>query len=235
MFMYRLLPLLALGLCAPHVLAQLNDTGIAFCSNANTNTADCATGTASFPRQDGHFVKPFSFTKIANNGTELPAGAALGTGATEWACTKDNVTGLIWEVKTTSGLRSQNHTYTWYNSNPATNGGAVGAASGTTNCATTGRCDTEKYVADVNTAGLCGATDWRMPSVKELESIVDFGRSNPAIDPTYFPNTPVGYVWSGSPAAFDSSYAWFASFSNGGAYDGYRYHAFGARLVRGGQ
>ncbi|MBV5309871.1 hypothetical protein, partial [Chromatium okenii] len=69
-------------------------------------------------------------------------------------CVKDNVTGLIWEVKTdntTPDLRDKDWTYTWYNS-------GTGTASGGT-CKTTGRCDTEKFVADVNTSGLCGFND----------------------------------------------------------------------------
>jgi hypothetical protein len=116
----------------------LNDTGITFCGDATTNTANCATVAADggkFPRQDARYGRDaqaaagtlakvggggagFDFTKIANNGTVLAASAALGSGATHWACTRDNVTGLIWTVKTTSGLRSQSHHYSWYNSNP---------------------------------------------------------------------------------------------------------------------
>ncbi len=40
----------------------------------------------------------FDFTKIANNGSELPASATLGNGPGDWACTRDNVTGLLWQV-----------------------------------------------------------------------------------------------------------------------------------------
>ena len=234
------LPLIALALLAAHAhAAGLNDTGVTFCGDDSTNTANCAVVGAdggTHPRQDGNFVKPFNFTKIANNGSTLPASAALGTGATDWACTKDNVTGLVWEVKTTNGLRSQYHTYTWYNSNPATNGGDNGTVSGGT-CFTAGRCDTEKFVADVNAAGLCGATDWRMPKIKELEGIVDFGVSHPAIDPTYFPNTSVSDVWSGSPNADNASSVWFVSFGSGFSDDGSdsRPYNGGVRLVRGGQ
>jgi hypothetical protein len=43
------------------------------------------------------------YTKIANDGSELPDSATLGTNPTDWACTKDNKTGLIWEVKTDDG------------------------------------------------------------------------------------------------------------------------------------
>ena len=65
----------------------------------------------------------FDCTKVANNGSDLEASATLGLNATDWACTRDNVTGLLWEVKTTSGLRSQDHYYTWYNSDASTNAG----------------------------------------------------------------------------------------------------------------
>jgi hypothetical protein len=231
----------------------LNDTGITFCGDASANTADCAIVAkdgGSFPRQDARYGrdaqaaagkltkiggggKGFDFSKIANNGSVLPESAVLGSGASEWACTRDNVTGLIWEVKTTDGLRSQSHTYTWYNSDPASNGGAVGTASGGT-CFVTGRCDTEKFTADVNAVGMCGVSDWRMPKVKELEGIVDFGRVIPAIDLTYFPNTSNSYFWSGSPLANYSNLAWNVYFSDGSGF-GSRNSSNGVRLVRGGQ
>jgi hypothetical protein len=38
--------------------------------------------------------------------------------------------------------------------------------------------------------------DWRLPNVKELQSIVDYGRANPTIDQTYFPNTQSNIYWS---------------------------------------
>lgn len=38
-----------------------------------------------------------NYTKIANNGSILPGDAQLGTQPTDWACTKDNKTGLMWE------------------------------------------------------------------------------------------------------------------------------------------
>ena len=226
----------------------LNDTGITWSGRATSGNA--STCDASHPAgQDCHYGRDaaaaagqlvkkggggagFDFTKISNSGAELPASAALGSGANDWACTQDNVTGLVWEVKTTSGLRSQNHTYTWFNT--LSPDGNKGTESGGT-CATAGRCDTEKYVVDVNAAGLCGASDWRMPTVKELENIADLGRSGPAIDPTYFPNTPSSYVWSGSPNGEDSYRAWSVSFSDGGIGSVHRGYVFHVRLVRGGQ
>jgi hypothetical protein len=229
----------------------LNDTGITFCGGATSgnNTPCLATDPAGQDKNYGRDAQAlagtlikvggsatnngFDYSKIANNGSVLPASAVLGSNLTDWACTRDNVTGLLWEVKTTTGLRNMNHSYTWYQTGSPD--GNNGTASGGT-CQTAGRCDTEKYVADVNAAGLCGAiTGWRMPTVKELEGIADLGRFNPSIDPTYFPNTLSSVVWSGSPDAYYSSYAWLVNFYYGYANGNYRSYANQVRLVRGGQ
>lgn len=247
MLMRSIIVVAALGSGVATAAGGLNDTGITFCGDANSNSANCVDPNV-FPRQDGRYGrdaraaagtlsktggggKGFDFSKIANDGRVLLESATLGSGSADWACTRDNVTGLIWEVKATSGLRSQEHRYTWYNSNGASNGGNAGTANGGT-CATAGRCDTEKFVADVNTAGLCGAHDWRLPKVKELEGIVDYGRAFPAIDPTYFPNTPGGYFWTGSPYAANSEVAWDLGFDYGYVYQDYRSNAIHVRLVR---
>jgi hypothetical protein len=44
-------------------------------------------------------------------------------------------------------------------------------------------------------------TDWRLPNIKELRSIVDNTKYNPAIDTTYFPNTASFNYWSSTPEA----------------------------------
>lgn len=58
-------------------------------------------------------------------------------------------------------------------------------------------------------------TGWRLPNVKELGSIVDRSRVNPAIDPAAFPATSSGWYWSSSPYAGDSGYAWVVGFDYG--------------------
>ncbi|MBK7001585.1 MAG: DUF1566 domain-containing protein [Rhodoferax sp.] len=231
-------------------IGPINDTGVTGYANDTQN--GLTVEPSSHPRQDARYGrdaaalagklsktgvgnKGFDFTKIANDGSVLSASAALGAGDKDWACTRDNVTGLIWEVKATSGLREQNYTYTWYNSNPATNGGGTGTSSGNESCFINGRCDTEKFVQDVNRDGLCGTKDWRLPSVKELQGIVDFGRSNPTIDPTYFPNTPTdSYYWTSSPYSDGSSSAWYVHFLYGEVNNTFRYLGFSVRLVRSG-
>jgi hypothetical protein len=200
---------------------------------------DAAAGTSALTKSSlggvqGGGANGFDFVKISNAGTPVQASTVLGSNPGDWGCTYDNTTGLMWEVKTTSGLRSQSHTYTWFSSNSATNGGAAGTASGGT-CFVTGRCDTEKFVQDVNATNMCGHSDWRMPTYRELQGLVRLGVS-PAIDNAYFPNTVSNYFWSGSPVASSSSYAWVVSFSNGSSNYGNRNGGnLYVRLVRVGQ
>ncbi len=43
---------------------------------------------------------------------------------------------------------------------------------------------------------LAGHTDWRLPTAKELASLADNSRYNPAINITYFPDTVASDYWS---------------------------------------
>ena len=92
----------------------------------------------------------------------------------------------------TAGLRNTSHTYTWYSTNAANNGGNAGSLGANTCVGTlppSNQCNTASYVAAVNAAALCGQSDWRLPTPKELLSLVNFGAFNLLIDTSYFPNT----------------------------------------------
>ena len=87
----------------------------------------------------------------------------------------------------------------------------------------------------VNSSGFAGYTDWRLPNVKELTSIVEEQCYDPAINLNRFPGTPSSNFWSSSADAGSSGSAWGVSFGNG--FSGYdaRYYSRLVRLVRGGQ
>jgi hypothetical protein len=252
-------PLLLAGalLCGAAVQAAptglLNDTGQTQCANASDALVACdsaTTGNAGTrPRQDGRFGRDvasptkvgggaagFDFTPLDASGNPIALTGSPAVPAATPRCVKDNVTNLIWEVKTTSGLQNTANTYTWYNSN---NGGNAGTANGGT-CSGGSGCDTEKYVADINALNLCGfgTTGWRLPTRRELLSIVHNGltdNSTAMIDVNYFPATVAGWYWTSDTYAPDPSYAWVVNFNGGSADATYKTFSYYVRLVRSGQ
>jgi hypothetical protein len=84
---------------------------------------------------------------------------------------------------------------------------------------------------------LTSGKPWRLPSLKELSSIVDKSRCNPAIDTVAFPGTPGSPFWSAPPAAGESSYAWGVNFDYGYVDYGSEHNSAGyrVRLVRSGE
>ncbi|MDI7270074.1 MAG: DUF1566 domain-containing protein, partial [Myxococcota bacterium] len=77
-----------------------------------------------------------------------------------------------------------------------------------------------------------GHDDWRLPSRNELQSIVDYGRVAPAVDPTAFPATPSNWFWSSSSYAGSASDAWAVYFASGGVDSGGKANTTYVRCVR---
>lgn len=217
-FSFILVPVLSIALVSAHAVG-LPDTGLDLCDNgANVLTACTSANTgsaATYPKQDGRFGRDaaaangvlvktgagaagFDYTKVANNGSDLLSGAPFGPNPVDWACTRDNVTGLTWEVKTASAtdLRYWGHAYGWHSTDSSTNGGNPGNTPLVPNSCNgtlpSNLCDTQAFITAVNTPpGLCGQTDWRLPSIRELATLLHLGTlASPSIDVTYFPNTP---------------------------------------------
>ena len=89
------------------------------------------------------------------------------------------------------------------------------------------------YCEDLSRAGY---SDWRLPTIKELASIVDLSRCYPAIDTNYFPYTESSDYWSSTTDAFYTSDAWVVYFSSGWESRNRKYHTYNyVRAVRSGQ
>jgi uncharacterized membrane protein len=86
-----------------------------------------------------------------------------------------------------------------------------------------------------NTPGLPGS-GWRLPNVKELFSLVDFGiSSNAKINLTYFPGTPTSGFWPATtfPGTGNQQLAMVVNFGNGDVNYNNKTVSFYVRCVRG--
>jgi hypothetical protein len=60
-----------------------------------------------------------------------------------------------------------------------------------------------------------GKKDWRLPTIKELDTIVEYQCTMPAINSAIFPATPASNFWSSSPYAGYANGAWNLNFNDG--------------------
>jgi hypothetical protein len=95
-------------------------------------------------------------------------------------------------------------------------------------------------IADLNAANFAGHNDWRLPNVKELQGLVYFGRSGPAIDSAFNNGTdsftrPTGTYWSSTTFPSVPGQAYGVSFTTGASLLGSKTSAtnFFVRAVRG--
>ena len=227
--------LLGAGAVQAQPTGRLNDTGQTQCFDGSALVACTTTNTgdnATYPRQDGRFGRDravgmakvgggaagFDFSCVRWDGTvdnsascttALTANtgaSASGTATTDWACTKDNHTNLIWSLQTVSNIN--------WNDAINTGGDPIAAHNGT-------RCGS--------------STGWRVPTRRELLSIVHHGASFPAIDGNYFPGTVGSWYWTNDKYAPDPAGAWIVRFGDGNTYAGMKTATLHVRLVRSGQ
>jgi len=153
---------------------------------------------------------------------DLQAGKTLrykdkGNGTIE-----DKVTHLQWEKQSDDGtIHDVGNTYTWANAFAL-------------------------HVAGLNAMNFAGHSDWRLPNVKELQSIIDYEDSLPAVASAFNTNcassctvltcscTAASSYWSSSTLAAFPTSAWYVAFNFGFVNSDDKSGSAFVRAVRGG-
>lgn len=192
-------------LAEPKALGLINDSGMNRCFDNSKELINCVS--TEFPMQDaalgrdihaglldkvGSGPEAFDFTKLDQFAGELPDNAI------NFSCVRDNISGLIWEVKQPSSgtlpntqLREAQNTYSWYLTT-VNNGGFAGVeAPAQVSCPSTVNCGLDQYVTEVNEINYCGGNNWRVPTHSELSSLLHFGQqgSGSVLISDFFPHS----------------------------------------------
>ncbi len=166
---------------------------------------------------------------VPDDGT-VRAGAPLSYVENDDGTVTDQNTQLVWEKKGDGGgVHDRRATALW-------SGNGVGET-------------VWDWLDDVNSQAFAGHIDWRIPNVKELQSIIDYQRSGPALHPVFdgncvpgcseldcscSPIAPAVFHSSTTDAALGTS-AWVVGFSDGSVATAVKTMAQSMRAVRGGQ
>lgn len=220
---------------------RLNDTGITWtgdfpegalteCGKSESipSPQDCNVGRDFTHNDDSDGFAGFSFTKLDDSGNPL-SDQSVDYQTTPWACVRDNVTGLVWEVKTnTTGIHHKDNTYQWRGltaigrDHPDREGHYLEPSW-------------NKLVQGSNDNTFCGFNDWRVPTVSELWSLMMYSLTSYAIDLNYFPNTKLKSYkdyWSSTPFAVGGIMAWEVNYGLRSSYYSERAKSNHVRLVR---
>ena len=149
----------------------------------------------------------------------------------EWACILEEELNLYWEVKTAKeGLQYAKNTYTWFD-------GESGEEYGdySHHCSWSRGCNTLAYVKKINEKSLCSFTDWRLPTLNELKTLVNYyGDADTLINAAFFPNTQADSYWTSTALPNSKLHVHEVPFVHGGSVARYKYFDTYIRLVRSG-
>jgi len=215
---------------------KLNDTGQTTCDNGSNVMVSCTTSNTgdtgnTMPRQDARFGRDpkaaagtlvkigagtagFDFTRVCMSGVLAGVGSCPGNSAV--AVNQAAPTANEWAC-----TKDNNTNLIWSLQS--------GFGDWTTYATAT-------LPATTNTATRCGfSTGWRLPTRRELLTIVHNGTSSPSIDTAYFPGTSNAGYWSVNTFAPDAAMAIPVDFSVGHSGANVKTFSYYVRLVRSGE
>lgn len=168
------------------------------------------TGQAACYNTAGPIGCPAAGAALAQDGTYAPAvtqpAYAILNHVGISSVTLDNVSGLMWIT------------------NPRTDAAMGGLYTWT---AAVEACETK--------ASYAGFSDWRLPNVRELMSIVDYGKDpGPALNTAAFPAARNSAYWSSTTYMQNATLAWRVNFLDGGVNVDLKTLGSYVRCVRGG-
>jgi hypothetical protein len=169
-------------------------------------------GTPNSPCLPGRLVATGQTTCWDVNGSAIPCGGTGQDGDVQAGVPPsytdngdgtitDNSTGLMWAKKSDDGsIHDKDTTYTWQQAFSV-------------------------HLAALNGGGFAGYTDWRLPNVRELQSILNYGQMSPSVSPhtfnACFTNctvlncscTATSSYWSSTADVVMPSQAWIVNFN----------------------
>lgn len=181
-------PTTLLPLCESPTVRGLPDTGQKQCHDCSEQPTECHDCSGQ-PRPCRGFTQSSLTLQDAFQQTGCPNDANRFTISPADDTVTDNCTGLEWQRFTADRdgdgqITSADLFHSW--------------------------CEALDYCFNLSFAG---HGDWRLPSVRELESIVDYGRFNPSIDPDFGAESAT--YWSSTSCANDPHNAWLIFFGDG--------------------
>ena len=171
-------------------------------------------------------VTAAGFVKIANSGQPVDAKAD------RWDCVEDKSSRLTWEVKKNDGgIRDKDYSYSWLRIINGENTGVINGGR----CKGGIKCDTYSYVRAINEQKLCGYSDCRLPTRKDMETLVDYNTTekDATINKTYFPEAVPSWYRTATENPQRENVAWYVLFRNGVALNDLKERPKHIRLVRG--